>query len=242
MEITLHGLADALIMPQRVAHASKRALIIGITKTAKKVKIAQKEHMQTIFDRPKKWTVNSVYSLGATADRLQGRVWLKDLKDGVSGTPAAVYLLPQITGGPRKHKKVEIGLISLGLLRPTEFLVPSSNANRDIHGNISAREISDMVNYFRNSGTRGEQNDQISRSSERSSRRTTKQYFLRRTARGGKIFRHVGAGAGRRQPVFSVTGQPRYNKKYYFFELSQTVIDENLQQEIADRYEIEIAR
>ena len=77
------------------------AMAKALTFTAERVRDAEKKAIEGAFDRPTPFTLNSLYLRGATPQRLEARVWLKDLRFREH------YLVPQIRGGERPLKRFE---------------------------------------------------------------------------------------------------------------------------------------
>lgn len=123
------------------------ATAVALTRTAVKVKEAEYNEMRDVFDRPTPYTLNSLYSRGATKQNLEAVVWLK--YDTSKGTPADKYLLPQIRGGSRPLKRFEVALRSVGALPSGYFAVPGSAAALDAYGNMKPSQIVQILSYFR---------------------------------------------------------------------------------------------
>ncbi|MGH7605425.1 MAG: hypothetical protein ACRENK_15695 [Gemmatimonadaceae bacterium] len=111
------------------------------------MKQAEYKEMRDVFDRPTPYTLNSLYSKGATKTNLEAVVWLK--YDTSKGTPADKYLLPQIRGGQRSLKRFELALRSVGALPSGYFAVPGSAADLDAYGNMKSSQIVQILSYFR---------------------------------------------------------------------------------------------
>lgn len=125
----------------------------SLTKTAVKVKPEIRKEMERVFDRPTRYTLNSIFVQPAKKqdENPTARVWLKD--DSVAynrGGNAATYLLPQITGGStRAMKRFEIRLRDHGLLPPGMFVRPGSGCKLDANGNVNTGQISAILSYLK---------------------------------------------------------------------------------------------
>lgn len=123
------------------------ATAVALTRTAVLVKQNEYKEMVDVFDRPTPYTLNSLYSKGATKQNLEAVVWLK--YDTSKGTPADKYLTPQIRGGSRPLKRFERALRSVGALPESYFAVPGSAADLDAYGNMKPSQIVQILSYFR---------------------------------------------------------------------------------------------
>lgn len=125
------------------AHRIPYAASTAMTRLAKQV--ATKDlpnEMQRVFDRPTRWTLNSLAITPARKDKLSARVFVKD--QASSGIPQEKYLLPQVDGGQRRQKRFERALRYQGLISSGQFVVPALDAELDANGNVkgaSARRI-----------------------------------------------------------------------------------------------------
>jgi hypothetical protein len=117
------------------------ATAYALTQTAKDAQKTIIERMQSVFDRPKPYTLNGTFVKAATKRNLVAVVKLKDgynsITDngGVRGTPDQ-YLRSQIKGGQRRETAFERLLVYNGLMLPGYFAVPTNFAPRDAFGNV----------------------------------------------------------------------------------------------------------
>jgi hypothetical protein len=106
--------------------------------------------MRSSFDRPTRWTLNSLAIEPATRDKLSARIFVKN--EAAGGVPQENYLLPGVDGGVRREKGFERALRYRGLMRAGESAVPSSSASQDEFGNVRRAIYSKLLNSL---GTRG---------------------------------------------------------------------------------------
>lgn len=111
------------------------ALALALTRTAQDVRTAEKAEITSVFDRPTRYTQNSLFLQPATKQKLEARVWVKDTERPDH------YLLPQINGGNRPLKRFEQMLVESGLMRASERAVPGAAAKLDGYGNMSRGQI-----------------------------------------------------------------------------------------------------
>ena len=115
---------------------AQRACAVAMNKTGKLIKQEEQAEMMRVFDRPTKFTLNSLQLTPATSGNLEAKVWFKE--------PARMgqhYLVPQVEGGSRKLKGFERA-ISLG------ELVPGQGSRKDQSGNISIGQIRQLLSVL----------------------------------------------------------------------------------------------
>jgi hypothetical protein len=130
------------------------AQVLALTRTAQLVKAAEEREIRDSFDRPTPYTQKALFMRPATKANREAVVWLKDDRAG-SGTPADVYLGPEIEGGGRKLKNFELALRSAGILPAGMFAVPGRAAKIDAYGNMNRGQLVQLLSYFRTFGTAG---------------------------------------------------------------------------------------
>lgn len=123
------------------------AASLALNEAASRARRALEAEMAVRFDRPKPWTINSLYIVPSRKTRLEANVHFKDRWEsgGKSGVPAGVYLQRQIEGGPRGQKSHERALTRAGILPPGYFLVPTKWADMDAYGNMASGQITKIL-------------------------------------------------------------------------------------------------
>jgi len=111
------------------------ATIAAMTRTAQAVKTDLVAGMASAFDRPTRWTLNSLFVEPATKAKPSANVHFKDHAPG--GVPAGRYLKAEILGGRRALKSHELLLA----MRPGYIVVPGKWAELDAHGNINMGQM-----------------------------------------------------------------------------------------------------
>lgn len=215
------------------------ATAVALNKTAQLVRDAEKAEMQRVFDRPTRFTLNSVWVKRATKQSQEAIVWLKD----DYGTRAH-YLMPQIEGGGRPLKRFEQRLVSLGAMRPGERAVPGKGVPLDAHGNLSRGLIVKILSQV---GSRGFHGDYSVKSDSRRSKakRASEAYFVstgpggtlkymngepvrvsgrtHRLARGVWMRKNFAQGSAVR-PVLLFVARAHYNARFKFYDVARQVI------------------
>jgi hypothetical protein len=122
----------------------------ALTRTAKAAQEDVRTELPRVFDRPTPYTMKSLFISGATAAKLEARVWFKDDRaTSRGGTPATEYLLPNVEGGPRRAKRLEQVLRMVRALPQGWFVVPGQGATLDSYGNISRGQVIQILSQLR---------------------------------------------------------------------------------------------
>lgn len=217
--------ALAALEPKQWAFAQSLAL----NRVARSVESAERASVRSVFDRPTPFTLNSLRRQAATKTRLEAKVWFKDPP---RLTESEHYLLPQVYGGARRHKRFEQVLQRRGLLPKGRALVPASGAPLDAYGNVS-RGLYARIYASLNASPVG----------ANASLRSRRRMGHAQRARGGTFF--YGTVKGKRgiwarfyfafgnavRPVFlETTSMPSYRKRFAFFEVGERTVERTYQQ------------
>lgn len=204
----------------------------ALTKTGQDIKDAEFSSMADVFDRPTRFTLNSLFLKPATKRDLVAEVFFKE---GFGSVPAWRYLGPQVDGGARVHKAHERRLIRAGLMRSEEFAVPGSGIKLDGFGNIAGSTIERILSQVGAAEQMaGVQANQTARSRARAKKKNIGRYFVLRPGAGGRADRNVAPGiyfrAGARDlvPVIMFVRAPRYRKRFPFYDVARRVFDQRL--------------
>lgn len=200
-----------------VAWVVPYAAAAALSRTASRVKEHHRQMLPIIFDRPTRYTLNGLQVTPATARNLVASVWFKD-----SPRSRQHYLVPQVEGGSRPHKRFEYWLIQKGIMQPHEFAVPASGLKLNAYGNMSPGTITQILSQLQASP------DAMQRETARSRKRkgaARNRYFVpqpgSRLRRG--IWRRVGKS--RIEPVLIFVSSVTYAKRYHFHQLSMQEAD-----------------
>lgn len=201
------------------------ATAVALTRTAVKVKEAEYKEMVDIFDRPTPYTLNSLYSKGATKQNLEAVVWLK--YDTSKGTPADKYLLPQIKGGGRSMKRFELALRGVGAMPSGYYAVPGSAAKLDAYGNMDRGQIVQILSYFRAFPEAGYRSNITDKRKAKLNKQGTA-YFAGRPA-GGKLpdgiwLRRSFASGSSIKPIIIFVKSVLYKPRFDFDYVGQQVV------------------
>jgi hypothetical protein len=220
------------------------ALARALTRTVGKAKPALQDGMRSSFDRPTRYTLNSVYSTPATKAKLEATVGIKDGLATSKGTPASKYLAPEVYGGGRRIKRFERALINAGIMLPGYYaIVPSKGswaAKVDAFGNIPASFVVRLLSYLQAFAEVGSKANMTRGKIEKLAR-------VKRSKRGhktiGGVVYFVSYGNGRNQHlhpgiwakrgthgadvapvILFVRDAPTYRPRFRFYGIAEQVI------------------
>lgn len=197
----------------------------ALTKTAIKVRPEIRKEMKRVFDRPTRYTLNSVFVQPAKKqdENPTARVWIKDSQESAlstsrftSGTPAAEYLWPQIVGGSRSLKRFEVRLANAGILPPGMFVVPGEGAKRDRYGNL---DLGEMIAVLSKLGTIPEAR-RYPNSRKRNTRYRNAEYFV---SRGERLHRGIWQRmpGHRVRPIYIFVDRVTYRAIFNFGKIAK---------------------
>lgn len=146
---------------------------LALTRTSKAVEPDLINRMKKVLDRPKPYTLNSLFTRPATKRKLQSSVGIKDFAP--KGTPAVKYLQALVEGGKRRHKRSERALAARGKLKASQYLVPGKDAKLNKYGNLPAAQVVKALSNVR--GQQDRYQDTTEKSAARNVRRGGRQYF-----------------------------------------------------------------
>jgi len=198
------------------------ALALAQTRTAKLVETAEVEEMARVFDRPTRFTLNSVFVRPAKKGGPGAVVWVKDY---ASKADAPIrWLLPEVDGGDRQAKRSEKLLGARGILSSGRFLMPGSGMALDGHGNISRGVMQKILSGL------GAQGDRYANSTDsRRSRSNRKRFFV--LGKGSKaigIAQRTGKGSAGLRIMLAFAARPTYKHRLDFYGVADRVVRENL--------------
>ncbi len=244
-KVTFTGLRERL---QQLDHLEREQLpfaaALALTSTAQEVKAGLVEEMQSVFDRPTRATLNSLFIQPATKARMEARVWIKD---GLSqnsagnmvgtqhewdkGSAATVWLTPQVRGGLRNQKGTERMLNRRGVLPAGKYVMPGKGIKLDSHGNIPRGTLTKILSgagLFTEEGY----DANATRSGRSSAKGNSKRYFLMRKGRQAiGVAERTGWGKGSRNKikmVLAFTDAPSYSRRFRFFEVAEAIAEDQL--------------
>lgn len=195
---------------------------------------AIQDEMRRVFDRPTRWTLNSMRIIHATDDGGAAVIDWKDLLYVRGGSQdnaqaAITYLTPQIEGGTRPLKRFERVLREAGILPPGMFVVPARFAPLDSSGNLRRASLVKILSSVR---AFSEVGFTANRSRDRASRGVMRRhdYFaIRGYSNAVKLKPGIylrGQKGRRPQMVLAFVKQPRYRARLAPADVVRRVVAE----------------
>lgn len=201
----------------------------AMNKTAEQVVAAEYEEMKKVFDRPTRFTLNSIYFKRTSKRDAEKVITIKIKDEAGKGTPAEKYLLPEVIGGQRRHKGSELALTGAGLIPQGSYMTPGSAARIDAYGNMSRGQITQMLSQLSVQRTGGYTSTISARSRRRATSRAGGSFFVGRP--GGKPLgvwqRYGGKKSKKVKPIYIAVRPPNYRKRLKFQEVGEKIINEN---------------
>lgn len=150
------------------------AMMTALNKSALQAKSDLQTRLPAVFKSPTPWVINSLHPRRpedfATKDRLAVRVSFQDrFGDG------RTMVEPHVYGGTRRFKAMEARLLAAGYLPRGYNVVPGAGATLDAYGNMSAGQISQILNVL-GTYTEGGYNTANSKTKARLAKGTRKTY------------------------------------------------------------------
>lgn len=232
------------------------AVATALTRTAVAVRGEMRGVVQSTFDRPTPYTMRQLRYVAASADRLAAAVGfdisaITDIRGEVqrfesgADTPASKYLMPNITGGDRRLKRVEVLLKAAGHLPDGYLSVPGQGARLDAFGNIERGQLVQILSQLRITAEAG-----YTRNMSRDAR---KQLGAQRKA-GGRFFvmpvgGRVQAGVYQREllgrnitPVLVFVRKASYRPRFDFYGIARRLAEPRLRAELQRSFAEHAAR
>lgn len=192
--------------------------------------------MRQVFDRPTPWVLNSLRPKYSRKTNLTGEL---AFKDQWTGDRANSMLEPQIFGGERRYKAMEVRLKRMGYLPEGWQVVPGAGAKLDSYGNMSRGEISLILNVLGTYTEAGynKANDKTRAKLAKGAatkRRNVYGYVLWVNKVDSTRGRHLLPGVYKRiktpfgsslKPVLIFIKRAHYKKRLNFFEIVQRTVD-----------------
>ena len=212
----------------QIALAAAKAL----TFTAERVKLAEVIEMQSIFDRPTPFTLNSLYLEMATPRNLESHVGFKGVWPATGRDPkyGSHYLEPQVFGGDRPLHATEKALIAAGFMQPDMAAVPGERATLDSYGNMSKGQLMQIRSALQVAQQRLGYSANRTPGSIKQRGRALPNYLVFGQPHPGMpagVWQREGATGLR--PILIFVRKPHYRPIYDFYGIAQRVTDDEWQ-------------
>jgi hypothetical protein len=227
------------------------ALSVALNKTAAEAKTMVQAEMQSVFDRPTPWVLNSLRIKYAKKSHLVAELAFKD-KNSVESSRSMVE--PHVDGGGRRFKAMETRLfMSKRKYLPKGWhAVPGAAASLDANGNMSRGQISQLLNVLGTYEEAGynKANDKTRKRLAAGNMKRNQygyEYFVNPV--GGKR-RHLQPGVSKRfrtpfgsslKPILIFVRTARYQKRLDFFGLVERKVNERLAPNFDEAFKVAVA-
>lgn len=205
-----HSLKASKEIQNHLANATKKEL---------------QEKISVVFDRPTPYAINSVANQMASGSN-PAKTFIKDKSSGIAGEK---FLSAQIEGGGRKHKRFEKALIAKGIMRKSEYAMPTKRFSRDQYGNVPASKIVQLLSYLQAfQGAAGGSSRRINMTDK------TKARLNKGNKKNAGFEYFVGDGVTHARgvwhktkyrvvPLLIFTKEPSYSRRFDFYGIIQAV-------------------
>lgn len=205
------------------------AIVQAVNKVAFEIRQIWARTAPRVFDRPTPLTIKAALYQKATKSRLYATIFLRD--EAPKGTPPAKYLLPQVEGGQRRKKGLEVLLQAKGAMPAGMFAVPGKGAQLDAFGNVQASQVRQILSQLQAGRETGFVSNETETSRKRRRRRAAKhgirggEFFALKQKRGRLlpgIYERLSTGFGSAlRSIFVFTKAATYRPRYDIFGLAQ---------------------
>lgn len=212
------------------------AVATAVTRTAVAVRSDALAGMRQSLDRPTPYTQRQLRYTVATADNPVSAVGfnvapIQDINGtvvrfadlGAGETPAGKYLMPNVEGGTRRLKGMEVALRMAGLLPAGWFAVPGAGARLDGYGNVSAGQVIQVLSQLRLQIVGGFNRSMTGgRSAINAQKRAGGRFFVLPPGGGKQPGVYQREFYGRNvTPVFIFVRSVRYSPRYRFDQITE---------------------
>lgn len=207
-------------------------LALTATRLAQRVKKGTIAVMKQRLDRPTPTTLNSLFVKYAVKNGQPAKVYFKD--SWTSGIPADTYLQQAVGGGQRPHKRFEKALIARGIMRGSEYAIPTAPFMNQ-YGNVSRGTMTKILSGLGAAETRTGYQANAS-GSARSKRKGNALRFFSGDVGGSRgVWERKSMGMGDAiRPAFVFSGSaPSYRTIFPFFKIAENIVKANYSAEFA---------
>lgn len=209
----------------------------SLTRMANKVRSEIKEEMKRVFDRPTRYTLNSMYVKPAKKGMQEMYSETGFIDFSGKGTPAAKYIKPEVEGGKRNLKGFELRLKAAGILPSGYYTAPGNGAKLNQYGNISQGTIQQILSYF------SAQRDHHQNTKRGTGRRQQRNKFVVLNEENGKAGGIWKMGAGNNMVcIMNFIKSPSYKAVLDINRIKNQAFDDNMARYTRESFDKEMKR
>lgn len=217
LKVALNGVNQVREEMEQIQKQIPFATALALNNTAQLVKAEIEREMSSVFDRPTKWTLNSMFLTPAKKAKLEASVWVKDKAAG-KNVPPAQWMLPGVEGGTRQEKASESSLRAFGALPTGKYIMPGKGVKLDRFGNISRGTMSKVLASVKSGGAQPVKSSKTARKNK---------YFV--LGRGSNAVGIAERTSKRSiKMVLAFGSRPSYSRRLDFYGIGQRVADKHL--------------
>lgn len=229
IKVMAKGVQEAVAELNRIEKQIPFATALALTRTAQLAKTAIEGEMKSVFDRPTRWTLNSLRLFPAKKTKLEAKVWMKNEAD--KSIAPTITMQPQIEGGGRRKKRGEAGLTARGILAAGKYAMPGKGAKLNSFGNISGGQMQKILSGL------GAQHDRHQNSTDSKRSIGNKRAFFVMGRGDGAIGIAQRTGKRTVKMLLAFVKRPSYSKRLDFYGLGNKVIEQHLDRELREAME-----
>lgn len=223
IRVTTRGLDKSLAGLSRLTNSViPGAMTDSLNWTSYNLRERLQEEIKGVFDRPTRFTVDSIEVIKATPNRASATVRLKDYSS--KAAPAAIWLAPQVYGGARSDKRSEKLLRDRGILPAGMHVAPGAGMKLDSMGNVGRGQMQKIISGL------GASYDPYQRStgSRRSTGNRQRFFVMTKGKRPMGIAERFGPRKGQVRIVLAFISKPSYQKRFDFYGIGAAFVNEDL--------------
>lgn len=237
-------------MPKKATYAAARAVNTSLEWGETFVR----KEMRKVFDRPTPWVLQSLRKHYATASNMNASLGFKDKWSTSAGEVSGRTMIePHVYSGERKFKGMEVRLNRAGWLPNGYNAVPGGGATLDGYGNMSAGQITQVLNVL-GTYTEGGYNTANSKTVTRLKKGNIKKniygfvYWVNRVGSGIShippgVYKRVYTGFGTSLvPILIFVKRAKYTERLDFYGIAQREFNNRFPAEFDKAFAAEMAK
>jgi hypothetical protein len=199
----------------------------ALSDTVDDLLLVEKMDMKRVFDNPRPYTMNSLfgkYPSSRGVGVINAGIAAREF--GFKGTPAYKYLNPNIKGGPRRLKRSEKGLQSIGVLPSGVYTIQGKQFAKDAYGDIPGGQYTRMLAELGVVAAGGAGLAALTGSKGQAKPRKNQntQFFVMKRKGSDRPFA-IAERRGQQVTIMLVfSSSPQYKKRYDFYGIGKATV------------------